>query len=63
MVSEREILEAMKMVWEELKVVCEASCAVTLAAVARYAAVFAGRRVVCVLTGGNGDWGEFWAGV
>lgn len=54
-VSEAEIVAAMRLVWERLKIVVEPSSAVTLAAVLKQSAMFRGRRVGLVLTGGNVD--------
>ena len=60
-VDERRILEAMRLVWERLKLVVEPSAAVPLAAVLAHRAQFQGRRVGIVLTGGNVDLGRNWA--
>jgi threonine dehydratase len=54
-VSEAEIVEAMRLVWERMKIIIEPSCAVPLAAVLRNPAVFAGKRTGIILTGGNVD--------
>ncbi|MDE0059776.1 MAG: pyridoxal-phosphate dependent enzyme [Defluviicoccus sp.] len=54
-VSEREIVEAMKLMWTRLKTVVEPSSAVPLAAILKHGRVFAGRRVGVVVTGGNVD--------
>ena len=54
-VSEREIVDATKLVWERMKIVIEPSSAVALAAVLKNRDVFAGRRVGVILTGGNVD--------
>ncbi len=53
LVSETEILAAMKLVWTRLKQVIEPSSATTLAAVLRNPERFSGRRVGLILTGGN----------
>jgi threonine dehydratase len=53
--SEAEIVAAMRLVWERLKIVIEPSCAVPLAAILRYPEHFTGRRVGVILTGGNVD--------
>ena len=55
LVSDAETVAAMRLVWERLKLVVEPSCAVPLAAVLRHRAVFAGRRVGIILSGGNVD--------
>lgn len=54
-VSEREIVDAMRLTWTRLKTVIEPSSAVPLAAILKNRAVFAGKRVGVVLTGGNVD--------
>ena len=53
--SEAEIVAAMRLIWERLKVPVEPSAAVPLAVVLRERARFAGRRVGIVLSGGNLD--------
>jgi len=52
-VTERQIIDAMTLVWRHLKQVIEPSCAVPLAAVLANRDRFRGRRVGIVLTGGN----------
>jgi threonine dehydratase len=52
-VSEDEIVEAMRLLWETLKVIVEPSSAVAYAAARRTAV--AGKRVGIILTGGNVD--------
>lgn len=54
-VAEVEILEAMRLLWERMKVIVEPSGAVPLAAVMRDAVRFRGKRVGLVLSGGNVD--------
>jgi threonine dehydratase len=54
-VSEADIVRAMRLVWERLKVVVEPSGAVPLAAVLTDPGRFRGRRVGVVLSGGNLD--------
>ncbi|HTD28798.1 MAG TPA: pyridoxal-phosphate dependent enzyme [Xanthomonadaceae bacterium] len=53
--SEEEILAAMRLLWERLKLVVEPSAAVGLAVVLHERERFAGRRVGIVLSGGNVD--------
>ncbi|WP_116127923.1 pyridoxal-phosphate dependent enzyme [Lewinella sp. IMCC34183] len=55
LVEEDEIIAAMRLIWERMKIIVEPSCAVPLAVVLRYPDVFAGRRVGIILTGGNVD--------
>ena len=54
-VSEREIVDATKLVWERMKIVIEPSSAVAVAAILKNRDVFAGKRVGVILTGGNVD--------
>ncbi|NJC24724.1 threonine/serine dehydratase [Neolewinella antarctica] len=54
-VSEEEIIAAMRHVWERMKIIIEPSCAVPFAAVLRYPELFAGLNVGIILTGGNVD--------
>jgi threonine dehydratase len=54
-VSEEDIVRAMRLIWERLKIVVEPSGAVPLAAVLAAPARFRGRRVGLVLSGGNVD--------
>ena len=53
--DEDEILAAMRLIWERLKIVVEPSAAVSLAVVLRERERFAGQRVGIVLCGGNVD--------
>ena len=53
--SEEEIIEAMKITWQRMKLVMEPSCAVPLATILKNKQVFAGKRVGVVITGGNVD--------
>ncbi|MDA1194096.1 MAG: pyridoxal-phosphate dependent enzyme [Planctomycetota bacterium] len=55
-VSEAEILHALRVVLERLKLVIEPSAAVPLAACARLHPALAGKRVGVILSGGNVDW-------
>ena len=61
-VSESAIVEAMRALWEALKVVVEPSAAVTYAAILEGKVDVRGQRVGIVLTGGNVDLGKLpWA--
>jgi threonine dehydratase len=53
--SEQEIIDAMKLTWQRMKIVMEASCAVPLATILKNRDVFAGKRVGVIITGGNVD--------
>jgi threonine dehydratase len=54
-VSEADLIAGMRRLWEELKIVVEASSAVPAAALLNRALPVAGKRVGIVLTGGNVD--------
>ena len=54
-VSDAEIIKAMKLIWERMKLIVEPSCAVPLASLLKYKERFAGKRVGVILTGGNVD--------
>jgi threonine dehydratase len=54
-VSDREIILAMKLIWERMKIIVEPSCAVPLAGALKYRDNFSNRRVGIILTGGNVD--------
>jgi len=54
-VSEASILQALRLLWERMKLVVEPSGAVPLAAVLQHPEHFAGRQVGLVLSGGNVD--------
>lgn len=53
--SEAEIIDAMRLIWQRMKIVVEPSCAVTLATIVKNPDRFAGQRVGVILTGGNVD--------
>ncbi|OZB72938.1 MAG: serine dehydratase, partial [Lysobacterales bacterium 13-68-4] len=54
-VDDAQTIAAMRLIWQELRIVTEVSCATVLAAVLKARDRFAGRRVGLVLTGGNVD--------
>ncbi len=54
-VSDDEIVEAMKLIWERMKIVIEPSAAVPFAAILKNKQVFSGKNVGVILTGGNVD--------
>ncbi|MDU8942221.1 beta-hydroxyaspartate dehydratase BhcB [Ovoidimarina sediminis] len=53
--SEQEIIDAMKLTWQRMKIVMEPSCAVPLATILKNKDRFAGKRVGVIITGGNVD--------
>lgn len=54
-VTDEEIINAMRLIWERVKIIVEPSCAVPLAAVLRKKEKFSGKRVGIILSGGNVD--------
>ena len=57
-VSDKEIIAAMRLVYERMKIVTEPSGAVSLAAVLNNKELFAGKRVGVIFTGGNAELGS-----
>lgn len=57
-VSDEQIIEAMKLIWQRMKIVVEPSAAVTLGAVLTNPDFFYGKRIVCIISGGNVDLGK-----
>jgi threonine dehydratase len=53
--TETEIIEAMYLIWQRMKIVVEPSSAVTIATILQNRALFEGKRVGVILTGGNVD--------
>lgn len=53
--TEEEIIESLKMIWERMKIVVEPSCSITLAAVLKSRDRFAGKKVGLIISGGNVD--------
>lgn len=54
-VSDKEIVQAMQMIWERLKIIVEPSCAVPFAAILKEKPRFRGQKVGIILSGGNVD--------
>lgn len=54
-VTEEEIIAAMRLIWERMKIIVEPSCAVPFAAVLKEKEEFKGRKVGIILSGGNVD--------
>ncbi|HET6559718.1 MAG TPA: pyridoxal-phosphate dependent enzyme [Prolixibacteraceae bacterium] len=57
-VSEEKIVEAMRMIWERMKIIVEPSSAVPLAAILQNKVEVKGKRVGIILSGGNVDLGK-----
>ena len=53
--SEQEIIDAMFIIWQRMKIVMEPSSAVTLATILKNKELFTGKRVGLIITGGNVD--------
>lgn len=58
-VSEQEILDALRLVYERMKLVIEPSCAVPLAAAIKHRDLIEGKNIGIILTGGNVDLAKF----
>ena len=55
LVNDAEIIAAMKLIWERMKIIIEPSCAVPFAALLRNKEHFEGKKIGIILTGGNVD--------
>ncbi|MDC0224023.1 pyridoxal-phosphate dependent enzyme [Deltaproteobacteria bacterium] len=53
--TEQEIIDAMKLIWQRMKIVIEPSSAVPLATILKNKNIFSGKRVGVIITGGNVD--------
>ena len=56
--EESEIIEAMRLIWERMKIIVEPSSAITLAIVLKNKDFFKGKRIGLILSGGNVDLGK-----
>ena len=54
-VTDPEIISAMRLIWDRMKLIVEPSAAVPLAAVLKSKEKFAGKKVGMILSGGNVD--------
>ncbi|MDN4166749.1 threonine/serine dehydratase [Cytophagales bacterium LB-30] len=54
-VSDEEIVQAMRLIWERMKIIIEPSCAVPFAAVLQQKERVAGKKIGIILSGGNVD--------
>jgi threonine dehydratase len=54
-VTDEEIIAAMRLIWERLKIIIEPSCAVPFAALLKDKSKFTNKKVGIILTGGNVD--------
>lgn len=55
LVSDQEIIRAMKFIWERMKIIVEPSACVTLAAILKEKKFFNGLKIGVILSGGNVD--------
>lgn len=55
LVTDDEIIAALRLIFERMKIVVEPSCAVPLAAIIRNRKIFEGKKVGVILSGGNVD--------
>ncbi|MDH3377442.1 MAG: pyridoxal-phosphate dependent enzyme, partial [Gammaproteobacteria bacterium] len=55
LVTEQEIIDAMYLTWQRMKIVIEPSSSVALATIMKNQELFAGKRVGVIVTGGNVD--------
>ena len=60
LVSEDEIIEATKLVFERMKLVIEPSSATVVAAVLKNKERFQGKKVCCIISGGNMEMDALW---
>lgn len=60
-VEDEEIISAMRLIWERLKIIVEPSCAVPLAVVLGYKEKFKNKKVGIILSGGNVDLDPFFS--
>ena len=56
--SDPQIIDAMRLIYERMKIVVEPSCAVPLAALLANQDRFSGKKVGIILSGGNVDLGK-----
>ena len=54
-ITESEIIESMRIIWERLKIICEPSCSLPLAAVLKNKKFFKDKKVGIIISGGNVD--------
>jgi len=57
-VDEEEIISAMRLIWERMKIIIEPSCSVPLAALLREKERFQDKKIGIILSGGNVDLGN-----
>ncbi|MHA1727112.1 MAG: pyridoxal-phosphate dependent enzyme [Promethearchaeota archaeon] len=62
-VSEREIVDAMKFLWERMKIIVEPSGAVPVAGIMKSAGSIKNKRAGAIISGGNIDLKDFFSGI
>jgi threonine dehydratase len=55
LVSEQEIIEAMKLIWERMKIIIEPSSAVAVAGLLKNKEKFKNKKAGIIISGGNVD--------
>ena len=54
-ITEDEIINSMKLIWQRLKIICEPSCSLPLAGLLKNKDEFKGKKIGIIITGGNID--------
>ena len=54
-VSESDIVESLRMIWERMKIIVEPSCSISLAMVLKNSNLFKDKNVGLIMSGGNVD--------
>ena len=54
-ITEDEIIDSMKLIWQRLKIICEPSCSLPLAGLLKNKDKFKGKKIGIIITGGNID--------
>ena len=57
-IGEDDIINALRMIWERLKIIVEPSCSIALALIIKNKQLFKGRNVGLIMSGGNLDLGN-----
>ena len=57
-VKDKDIINAMRLSWECLKIIMEPSCAITLSVILKNKSLFKNKKVGLVISGGNVDLGD-----
>ena len=57
-ITEDEIIDSMKLIWQRLNIICEPSCSLPLAGIIKNKDEFKGKKIGVVITGGNIDLGN-----